>query len=91
MSQKDCAATLKEVLTCTVEALVDRPQDVEVKITGGGSTHLLILKVAREDIGKVIGRKGRMADSLRIILSAIAMKHNGQKAVLEVDEEHAND
>jgi predicted RNA-binding protein YlqC (UPF0109 family) len=68
-----------------VRQLVDTPAEVEVSATEGEHTVILTVKVAPTDVGKVIGKKGRIADALRIILSAAAAKQ-GKRAVLEIIE-----
>ncbi len=74
---------MKEVIETIVRALVDEPDSVSVTEISGVHTTILELKVAKADIGKVIGKKGRTADALRIILSAVSAKKN-KRTVLEI-------
>ncbi len=76
---------LKELITEIAKALVDRPEMVQVNELVGEKTTVLELRVAPEDIGKVVGRQGRTARALRIILNASATKLK-KRAVLEILE-----
>jgi predicted RNA-binding protein YlqC (UPF0109 family) len=76
---------IKEFIETVVHAIVDHPERVEVSILESGSMTVVELTAARSDIGKVIGREGRMAQSLRILLTALATKL-GRKAVLQILE-----
>lgn len=74
---------MKEVIETIARALVDEPDSVSVTEVRGANTLILELKVAKTDIGKVIGKKGRTADALRIILSAVSAKEK-TRTVLEI-------
>ncbi len=76
---------LKELITEIAKALVDRPEMVLVNELVGEKTTVLELRVAPEDIGKVVGRQGRTARAMRIILNASATKLR-KRAVLEILE-----
>ncbi len=76
---------LKALITDIAKALVDRPEMVLVNELVGEKTTVLELRVAPEDIGKVVGRQGRTARALRIILNASATKLK-KRAVLEILE-----
>ncbi len=65
---------MKELLELIAKALVDNPEKVSVSEVGGEQTAILELRVAREDLGKVIGKQGRTARAIRTILSAAGMK-----------------
>jgi predicted RNA-binding protein YlqC (UPF0109 family) len=65
------------------KALVDHPEDVTVTATENESTVVLELNVARDDLGKVIGKQGRIARALRTIVKASAVK-NGKRAIVEI-------
>ncbi len=65
---------MKELLELIAKALVDNPDEVSVSEVGGEQTTILELKVAQEDLGKVIGKQGRTARAIRTILSAAGMK-----------------
>ena len=65
---------MKELLELIAKALVDNPEQVVVSEVGGEQTTILELRVAQEDLGKVIGKQGRTARAIRTILSAAGMK-----------------
>ena len=65
---------MKDLLKHIVQALVDNPEQVEVSEVDGDNVLVLELKVAKEDIGKVIGKQGRTAQAIRSILSAVSGK-----------------
>lgn len=65
---------MKELLELIAKALVDNPEEVKVSEVGGEQTTILELRVAQEDLGKVIGKQGRTARAIRTILSAAGMK-----------------
>ena len=73
----------KELISYIAKALVDEPDNVEVNIIEGEKSTILELKVAEGDIGKVIGKHGRIAKAVRTILSAAATK-SGKRVVLEI-------
>ena len=73
----------KDLVTYLAKALVDEPDQVEVNIIEGEKSTILELKVAPADIGKVIGKHGRIAKAVRTILSAAATK-TGKRVVLEI-------
>ncbi len=74
---------MKDLITNIVQSLVDSPEQVEVTAIEGKQTIVLELKVAKEDIGKVIGKQGRNANAIRTILSAASAKIK-KRAVLEI-------
>jgi predicted RNA-binding protein YlqC (UPF0109 family) len=76
---------MKELVRSIAQALVDRPEAVEVKEVEGEKTMVLELKVAEADLGKVIGRQGRTARAMRTIVNAAAAKLK-KRAVLEILE-----
>ena len=65
---------MKDLVKCIAQALVDNPEQVEVAEIVGDRITVLELKVAKEDIGKVIGKQGRTARSIRTILGAASAK-----------------
>ncbi len=65
---------MKDLLKRIAQALVDNPEQVEVSETEGDNVVILELRVAKEDIGKVIGKKGRTAQAIRTILNAASGK-----------------
>lgn len=74
---------MKEIIEMIARAIVDEPDGVSVSEIIGDHTSILELNVAPTDIGKIIGKKGRTADALRIILSAVSAKEK-KRAVLEI-------
>jgi predicted RNA-binding protein YlqC (UPF0109 family) len=68
-----------------VKSLVDYPDQVEVKEVVGEQTTVIELKVAKQDLGKVIGKQGRTARSMRTILTAASTKIH-KRSVLEIVE-----
>ncbi len=61
---------MKELVEFMAKALVDNPAQVEVTETAGRDTSVIQLKTAKEDIGKIIGKKGRNVQAIRLILNA---------------------
>ncbi len=76
---------MKELIEYIAKALVDKPEEVVVKEIEGEQTSVIELKVAKEDLGKVIGKQGRTARAMRTILSAASTKIN-KRSVLEIIE-----
>lgn len=76
---------LKELVEYMAKALVDYPDQVQVSEIVGEQTSVIELKVAKEDLGKVIGKQGRTARSMRTILGAASTK-NKKRSVLEILE-----
>jgi len=68
-----------------VKALVDKPDEVSLQEVAGEKTTVLELRVAKEDLGKVIGKQGKTAKAMRTILNAMATKLK-KRAVLEIIE-----
>lgn len=73
----------KELVRMIAQALVDNPEEVVVSVVEGEKSTILELKVAQADIGKVIGKHGRIAKAVRTILGATATKV-GKRVVLEI-------
>ncbi len=76
---------LKELIEFMARALVDNPEEVRVSEIEGEQTSVIELRVAKEDLGKVIGKQGRTARAMRTILSAASTKIR-KRAVLEIIE-----
>jgi predicted RNA-binding protein YlqC (UPF0109 family) len=76
---------MKQLIEDIAKALVDLPDEVEVKSVDGEQITVLELKVAPSDLGKVIGKQGRTARSIRTILGAAGMKLN-RRFTLEILE-----
>lgn len=77
---------MKELVQYLARSLVNNPDAVEVKETQGEIASILELRVAKEDLGRIIGKQGRTAKSIRTILNAAASRTN-RKVVLEIVEE----
>ncbi|MDR1243400.1 MAG: KH domain-containing protein [Deltaproteobacteria bacterium] len=75
----------KELVEFTAKSLVDHPEEVQVTEVEGEQTTVIELRVAKEDLGKVIGKQGRTARAIRTILSAAASKEK-KRCVLEILE-----
>jgi len=65
---------MKDLIKHIAQALVDYPEQVSVSEVEGNQTSVLELKVAKDDLGKVIGKQGRTARAMRTILSAASAK-----------------
>jgi predicted RNA-binding protein YlqC (UPF0109 family) len=76
---------MKELVKFIAQFLVDNPEQVQVNEIEGEQTSVIELKVAKEDLGKVIGKQGRTARAMRTILSAASTKIR-KRAVLEILE-----
>lgn len=76
---------MKELVEMMAKALVDKPEEVEVTEIEGEQTTVIELKVAKEDLGKVIGKQGRTARAMRTILGAASTKIR-KRSVLEIIE-----
>jgi len=76
---------MKDLVRYIAQALVDNPDAVVVGEVEGEQTSVIELRVAKEDLGKIIGKHGRTAQSIRTILSAASAKHK-KRAVLEIVE-----
>jgi len=74
---------MKELVEFIAKALVDNPDQVEVTEIAGRDTSVIQLKVAKEDIGKIIGKKGRNVQAMRLILNAASVKLR-KRVVLEI-------
>ncbi len=74
---------MKNLITRIAQALVDHPEQVVVTEIEGSQISVIELKVAKEDIGKIIGKQGRTVQAIRIILSAASGKAKKQ-AVIEI-------
>ena len=74
---------MKDLVVHIARELVDNPEEVAVVEVAGNHTTVLELKVAKDDLGKVIGKKGRIAQALRTIVSSVAAKEK-KRTVLEI-------
>ncbi|VAV84426.1 KH domain RNA binding protein YlqC [hydrothermal vent metagenome] len=76
---------MKDLMEQIAKALVDRPDDVKVNEIKGERVSVIELAVAKDDLGKIIGKQGRTAKALRTILTAASTKLN-KRSVLEIVE-----
>ena len=76
---------MKELIEYIAKALVDKPEEVEVNEIEGQQALVIELKVAKEDLGKIIGKQGRTVQAIRTILGVASAKIN-KRSVLELNE-----
>jgi predicted RNA-binding protein YlqC (UPF0109 family) len=76
---------MKDLVNYIVSALVDKPEQVVIEEVVGNQASVLELKVAKDDLGKVIGKKGRTAQAIRTILNASSAKTK-KRTILEIVE-----
>jgi len=76
---------MKDLIKYIAQALVDHPEAVQVSEVSGAQTSVIELKVAKDDLGKVIGKQGRTARAIRTILGAASAKIK-KRSVLEIME-----
>ena len=81
---------MKELVKHLAQAIVDKPEEVGVTETEGDRTSIIKLRVAKEDFGLIIGKKGRNAEAIRTILRAATAKL-GKKSALEIIEGERED
>jgi len=77
---------MKQLIEDIVHALVDKPNEVQLKEVIGDHAHLLELRVAREDLGKVIGKGGAHASAIRTLMTAASGKEK-KRYILEIIED----
>lgn len=82
-SSYDAHYNTKEIIEMIARALVDEPELVSVNEVGGKHTSIFEIKVAKADIGKIIGKQGRTAGALRTLLSAVSAKEK-KRTLLEI-------
>lgn len=76
---------MKDLITYIAKALVDKPEEVVVTEKEGQQVIIIELRVAKDDLGKVIGKRGRTAEAMRTILTGASAKLN-KRCVLELVE-----
>ncbi len=76
---------MKELIEFIARSLVDHPEDVQVRQSGGGSRIRIELSVSKDDMGRVIGKGGKVANSIRTLLR-VAAEREGKQATLDVVE-----
>lgn len=75
--------SMKELVRCIAVSLVDHAAKIQISEIEGHQTNIIELKVAKEDIGKVIGRQGRTADAVRTIINCAAAK-SAKRYILQI-------
>jgi predicted RNA-binding protein YlqC (UPF0109 family) len=76
---------MRDLIEYIAKSLVDHPEEVQVKQSGGGSRVRIELTVAKDDMGRVIGKGGKVANSIRTLLR-VAAEREGKQATLDVVE-----
>lgn len=76
---------MKDFLEYIIKSLVDKPDEVQITEVPGENATVLEVKVAREDLGKIIGRQGKTARSIRSIVGAASIRNN-KRILLEIQE-----
>jgi len=76
---------MRQILEDIVRALVDQPDEVQIKEVIGDHAHVLELRVAKEDLGKVIGKGGAHASAIRTLMAAASGKEK-KRYILEIIE-----
>jgi len=76
---------MKDLIEYIAKSLVDHPDDVHVQQSGGGSRVRIELSVSKDDMGRVIGKGGKVANSIRTLLR-VAAEREGKQATLDVVE-----
>jgi len=83
MVEENIKTKIKAILEFLIKSLVDKPDEVSITVTQGDQTHVFEIRVAKGETGKVVGKQGKMAESLRTILKSLSAK-NKLRAVLEI-------
>jgi predicted RNA-binding protein YlqC (UPF0109 family) len=86
MSTKEISNLIRSI----VEHLVDCPDEIDIHEVDGNQVRILEVKVAREDVGKIIGRQGKTADAIRTIIAAISGKEK-KRTILQIVDFNDND
>jgi predicted RNA-binding protein YlqC (UPF0109 family) len=76
---------MKDLIEFIAKSLVDHPEEVQVRQSGGGSRVRIELSVTKDDMGRVIGKGGKVANSIRTLLR-VAAEREGKQATLDVIE-----
>jgi uncharacterized protein len=76
---------MKDLIEFIAKSLVDHPEEVQVRQSGGGSRIRIELSVTKDDMGRVIGKGGKVANSIRTLLR-VAAEREGKQATLDVME-----
>ena len=89
MTDQEMPDNMQQLVTEIARALVDDPSAVEVEAQESEESTVLRLRVAPTDVGKVIGKQGRTARSMRTILGAVSMKHHHRYTLDILEEDHS--
>ena len=76
---------MKELIKHIVQTLVDHPEQVDISAVEGQQSMVIEIKVAKEDVGKIIGKQGRTAQAIRTILNAASAKAK-KRTIMEIIE-----
>ena len=76
---------MKDLIEFIAKSLVDHPEEVQVRQSGGGSRTRIELSVTKDDMGRVVGKSGKVANSIRTLLR-VAAEREGKQATLDVME-----
>jgi len=76
--------TEKQLVEYIARALVDEPDKVNVTQIDGEQSTIIELRVSSEDVGKIIGKQGRVANAIRTLLNTACMRHSKRRVVLEI-------
>ena len=79
--------SMEELVKCIAVSLVDEASKIHISEIQGNQTHIIELKVAKSDIGKIIGRQGRTADAIRTIINCAAAKLSKRYILQIIDED----
>ena len=82
---KGSEVEMKDLIEYIAKSLVDHPEEVQVRQSGGGSRVRIELSVSKDDMGRVIGKGGKVANSIRMLLR-VAAEREGKQATLDVVE-----
>ena len=72
---------MKELVECIVKALVDKPEEAKISQTDGENVTIFEIRVAPEDVGKVIGKEGRIANAIRTVVKSAGAKQQKRISV----------
>ena len=86
----DIGPSVKDLVQYIAQALVDDPKHIDAHEIAGNQTNIIELKVAKADIGKIIGRQGRTADATRTIVNCAAAKQDKRYILQIIDEDESS-
>ena len=77
---------MEELLTQIIQAIVDKPDEVDITLTESENTMIYELRLGDGDVGKVIGKRGKNVGAIRTLLTAASAKEGGKRSILEIIE-----